>query len=499
MPACRCARRARTPICYPFAVGGILSIQAGLVLALWIPFAMSLFKKHSPAKAATIGFLGGVTFLPELSFFKFPLMPELEKNRLIAVALLLGLLLVGRARTNKRVEVWWIPMLILTFTLGIMIWRTNLETLYFGEMVCSGLNFKDGMYLSISALFDIVVVWVGMKAFRDERDLKDLLNGLVMAGLLCVPLILIELRFSPQVHRWVYGYHPHEGFGQTVRYGGYRPTVFMGHGLALSLFLLGTALAAVLLARFNTRVWKLSGAQASWVLTFAVIVCKSTGVWFYALFLLPMARWSSVKAMTRLALVIAVFTGMYPWLRATDRFPVEKILEYSYRFDYERGQSLQFRFDNEAVLLAHALEKPWFGWGGSYGRNRVYDEWGKDVTVTDGGWIIAFGNGGALGAIQYMGVPILCVFTVARRLKRVRDTKHRTMLAALNLYLAITWLDTLPNGNFNQLPLFLGGALCAISFVLSGRKRVTKEPKQEAVPASHLASRAPPAPAAQSV
>ena len=37
-----------------------------------------------------------------------------------------------------------------------------------------------------------------------------------------------------------------------------------------------------------------------------------------------------------------------------------------------RAQSLEFRMTNENLWAAHALEQPWFGWGG-WGRNFAYD------------------------------------------------------------------------------------------------------------------------------
>ena len=37
------------------------------------------------------------------------------------------------------------------------------------------------------------------------------------------------------------------------------------------------------------------------------------------------------------------------------------------------------------------IARPIFGWGG-WGRNRVYDEMGNDMAVTDGYWIIFFGS-----------------------------------------------------------------------------------------------------------
>ena len=63
------------------------------------------------------------------------------------------------------------------------------------------------------------------------------------AALIYAPLCLLELRLSPQLHRWVYGYHQHD-FVQTMRDGGYRPMVFMEHGLMVSFWMAAAALTA---------------------------------------------------------------------------------------------------------------------------------------------------------------------------------------------------------------------------------------------------------------
>ena len=52
----------------------------------------------------------------------------------------------------------------------------------------------------------------------------------------------------------------------------------------------------------------------------------------------------------------------------------------------DRAGSLEFRLDNEDMLIARAMQRPLFGWGG-WGRARVHDEDGKDISVTDGLWI----------------------------------------------------------------------------------------------------------------
>jgi tetratricopeptide (TPR) repeat protein len=52
------------------------------------------------------------------------------------------------------------------------------------------------------------------------------------------------------------------------------------------------------------------------------------------------------------------------------------------------------------MLAAKALQRPLFGWGG-WGRNRVFDEKGRDLTITDGYWIIVLGSFGAVGLTSW--------------------------------------------------------------------------------------------------
>jgi hypothetical protein len=175
--------------------------------------------------------------------------------------------------------------------------------------------------------------------------------------------------------------------------------------------------------------------------------------------------------MTRTAIVLAVVVCLYPYLRAVDEFPTDTVLELAAHFGEERKDSLKFRFDNEDVLIEHAMKKPWLGWSTIYGRNMLFDEGGGLMTVTDGGWIIALGNGGIVGLALYNAIPVLGILTVARRLRRIREPKQRLTLAALTLYLALCWVDVLPNGSFNLMPHFLSGALCGISGMLARQKR----------------------------
>ena len=201
-----------------------------------------------------------------------------------------------------------------------------------------------------------------------------------------------------------------------------------------------------------------------------LILCRSTGVWFYALFSLPIARYCSVKTITRVAVVVMLVTLTYPWLRVSKYVPLDDLLAYAAQVDQDRMQSLKFRFDNEEMLLERAMERPWFGWG-SYGRNRVYDELGKDISTTDGGWVLALGTGGVVGYLAEFGLPLLAVLTVARRTRRIRDPRLAIKVAVLNMYLAVFWFDMLPNAPYLLFPQFIGGALCSITHFLLVEQR----------------------------
>ena len=64
--------------------------------------------------------------------------------------------------------------------------------------------------------------------------------GIFIGGLVYAPLCLIEMRLSPQLHRWIYGYMAN-AFAHSVRGEGYKPTVTPGGRGAIS----GGAISAI--------------------------------------------------------------------------------------------------------------------------------------------------------------------------------------------------------------------------------------------------------------
>jgi hypothetical protein len=457
-----------------------LSFMTGLAFLLAFVLSAHFFRRYPPGKAALYTILIGMLFLPEQVMFKLPLFPEFTKQRVLNLSLLFCVL--TRPQLPK-VERWWYLLAALTFVSAVATYKTNPETITSGIVTMTGLNFKDGMYLFLVDLTGgLLSAYLAMRCFHSERDIHNWIRMLTGMGLIYGALILFEVRMSPQLHLWIYGHPAFDDFQQSMRWGGYRPVVFMAHGLATSLFELATVMTAAVMARYNQRIWKVTASQAMWFTLICVILCKSTGTWIYMAFAVPMARFASPKAMHRLAMFFAVVVCLYPWLRATEIFPVEWLLDNAAKISEDRMLSLKFRFDNEDLLIAHAMDKPWFGWSTSYGRNNLWDEYGKMATTTDGAWIIALGNGGLLGLSLYLAVPVISIFLAAKRAKKIRDPRIKVMVATLNLYLSVMWVDILPNGGFTLLPFFLGGALCSMTKTLgqrSAEQRVGERQRSE--------------------
>lgn len=164
-----------------------------------------------------------------------------------------------------------------------------------------------------------------------------------------MPLCLYEVRMSPQLHRFVYGYHP-SAFTMTRRFGGYRPMVFMQHGLMLGMWM-ATATLTGLWLWWNGALKRLWGMDLQWlVIAMAVttVLCRSTGsILLLALgfAVLLAARWtrSSVPMLALLAL-----TPLYIAARLGGLGIEDTMVSISREFiSVDRGNSLRFRLQNE--------------------------------------------------------------------------------------------------------------------------------------------------------
>ncbi len=439
------------------------STFAEIVLAVSIPLMVGVFFVMRPVPAALVVALGAEMFLPVGPNFKPPFMPHFDKHTLPYVCILVACLLRYPGRVTKPPKEKWILLLaLLTVAGGVLTSVTNTDPLLFGrdgQVFLPGLNIKDGFYMGISSFVGYFLpFYLGYALFRKSKDLETLASGLAIAGLVYIPFALVELRLSPQWHHWIYGYAQHS-FNQTIRAGGgYRPMVFMSHGLALAQFFMVATFCLVILAKCRRRLAGLPAHFLAWTQFIVLVACKSYGAIIFALAGAPLLALAKPKRQLLVAVILAWITLCYPLLRLSGIFPVASILGAAGDIQEQRAESLAFRFMNEDELLARARKRIFFGWG-LYDRNLVHNQDGRVVSVLDGHWIICVSVNGLLGFITAFAPLLIPVFLSRRHLALLTEDESRLVVAGLAFTLTILTLDLIPNGLWAGYPFLIAGAL----------------------------------------
>jgi hypothetical protein len=443
---------------------------AYVVLLAWVPISIVAFLLMRPERAAIFVILGALLFLPEAVQVKLPYFPPLTKQNLPYLCVLAGALLRCPKRVLRLPRERWFLLLGLALLLGpIGTALTNEDMLRYGtykHVVLRGLNLKDGLFTGVDQFLHAALpMFLGLTLFRTAKDLRALLAGIAVAGLVYVPFALVEMRMSPQFHNWVYGYQQHS-FLQTMRWGGYRPMVFMSHGLALARFFLVGMLGALIVSVERRTLLGMPTKLAAGILLLTLVFCKSTGAIAFAALGLVVVVFGTARLRQTAAVVLACFVLLYPVLRAADFFPVGKMLTAAGMVDADRQQSLLFRFENEDALLAKARERIVFGWG-EYNRSAIFDDMARPSSVTDGHWIVLFGIAGAVGFLAAFGMVLAPVFVAGRRLRSISSKRERLLVSGTSFLIALVALDFIPNALWADYPYLLGGALLAVTRALA--------------------------------
>ena len=430
--------------------------QAQIVLLLWLPVILYFFRRYKPRDAVLISFLGGLLFLPQRTGFKLPLIPDYQGMVATCYGIVIGLFLYDSARFKQfQGKLLDLPMLIWCIC-----------------PIFSSLSNGLGLYDGVNEAITQSVIWglpyfLGRLYFDNLNGLKSLAEGIVKGGIIYIPLCLWEGVMSPNCHLIVYGYYAHpSGISQAVRYGGYRPNVFMQHGLMVGMWMMSSALICIWLWQAKTfkRIWNYPLGTLVPVFIFTVIWCRSTGAYGYFLFgliVLFVAKFFRVS-WPLLFLILGII--YYVHINVQGTFDGTKILESVTSItNADRTQSLQFRWDNEAILAERAREQIWFGWGG-WDRNRVLEEnwlgeW-ENKSVTDSLWIIVFGTQGMVGlyslTLSMLLPPFLLCFS--RYSAKTWFKPNTAPVGALAVILTLFMLDCMINSMFNPIfPLISGG------------------------------------------
>jgi len=422
-----------------------------------------------PSMAAAVIFLGTHLFLPEKSGFTFSGLPTLDKHALPSLAAFTAFLVL-RPRLPFRAGVSWPELLLgIYIASALAAILANTDPIHIGTVVVSGHHPVSSIKELLTEILHVAVPFIlGRACFRSRAAALDLLKVLVFFGLIYSLFFLFEVRMSPQLHKRIYGFHQHP-FTQTLRGEGYRPMVFLRTGLVVAIFNMTTALAAWLLVSLNvklTRRWTFRGPAA--YLTLVVAVGRSLGSQLFTAFGTVLILFFSprIQAMVAVGLTALMFT--YPVLRTFDVIDTEAVVATVGDLSESRALSLEFRFDNEDLLLDRALERPFFGWGG-FCRPCIWDPvTGDRVSVADGEWIVRFGQAGAFGFLAFFALitgPLVLVF---RSLPRVEDPDDRKLLSGMVVIVALSVADLIPNSlaGGNPVLIMIVGALYSLCEVL---------------------------------
>jgi hypothetical protein len=236
----------------------------------------------------------------------------------------------------------------------------------------------------------------------------------------------------------------------------------MESGLTVGMWMAAAALLGIWMWRNGAlrRLGPLPVRLSLGALFLTTVFCKSFGA--LALLAAGLAMlWAvrSFRTAIPVALLIAV-TPLYLGFRLSGAWSGEDLAAAAGQTGgEERADSLRFRLKNDEILMAKAMDKKWTGWG-RWGRSRIHDADGRDVSVTDGLWIITLGQFGLVGLVALTMSLLLPAILVLRRYPtRLWRQPLIAPAAGLSVILVLFMIDNLFNAMPNPLFFLAAGAL----------------------------------------
>ncbi len=405
----------------------------------------------------------------------------LPRHRAVLATLLLGFLFLPSVEIDLGGILYWnrktAPFFVILIGVLFRDWALlkNLRIRWFDlpmvawciapffASVSNGLGLYDG----VSQAFYQSIHWggpyfLGRLHFYSRQHLVDLAKAMVIGALIYLPLCAFEIRFSPTLHYFLYGFNQHS-FVQSIRGSLYRPMVFLQHGLMVAMWMSMCCLVSWVLNKIGKGV-SLLGIPATMLLLALAFV--SAAMQSLGALILALGAWSlavfSIRSRGKFLLVIfALLPSFWAVSRGGQMLPSSILVKAVTPLSAERADSLAFRLNAEENLVAHAWRKPLFGWS-----NRSFDRLDSDLggeskVVTDGLWIIAFsayGLFGLLSLLLFHLVPVWVSFRISP--PWVWPVDGESFLAGvLGLLIAAVSIDNLFNAMVNPVFILLMGAL----------------------------------------
>lgn len=414
----------------------------------WLPLTLILFALLGARKATVVSLVFGYLFLPN-AIYDLPGLPDYTKVVATCLPILIGTLFFDSKRLNN-ISLSKLDIPIIIFCLS-------------GS--ASSMSNGLGIYDAMSSFLGQIFFWgfpyaIGKMYFSDRDGLRELAIWVVIGGLIYIPFCLWEMRMAPTLNEHIYGFR-NDRFGTTLRFDGYRPTVFLQHGLAVGLWMMSSVIMGLWLwrSRAVAFVGNLQIGLCVGLLFVTFLLCRSLNAivlfsgGLFAFYVIRFLNWKSI------IVIIMLIPAFYITTRQSAMVSTDQLVAIAENINEDRAQSLYGRLHHEERLAEKAWERPLFGWGG-WGRNRVLDEEGNDTSVTDGFWVIAFGTYGLVGLISIGLVLLLPTFVFWRRY-RFLDWRqpHFAPMVGFVTILPLYAIDCLMNAMLNPVFTVVAGGL----------------------------------------
>ncbi len=431
------------------------NIMVPIAMFGWIPIVMALFAKLEARTAAAVAFVAGWMFLP-VAAFNLPALPDYTKTTATCVGILAGAWIFDKERFRQfRFNAADLP---------IVLWCTA----PFFSSIANDLGAYDGlsqtMYQTITWGLPYYIARI---YFSESEGMNILATAIVIGGIVYIPFCWFEMIMSPQLHRMTYGFHQHN-FLQTLRDGGgFRPMVYMDHGLMTSMWMVIAIFLGTWLFISGGLPKKILFVPTVYLLVFLIfttVMMKSFGAIILLFLGVAVIVLSHRMKRTLLILILLLIPHLYVITRTTGIWDGQNLSGFvEQKISADRAQSLQFRFDNETILIDKAMRGTIFGWGG-FGRSRVYDDKGRDISVADGLWIIALGQNGIYGLLTMMIAIQTPVLLFLLRIKPERwKEKAWAAAAVMAVFLSIYMIDNLLNAMINPVYMLFSGGITGMA------------------------------------
>lgn len=442
-----------------------MSFLVYLALFGWLIVAVAAFLLLKPSRAIVACFVGGSLLLPKTGIQLADGLPSWDSSASTSwFALLCAFCIAPRPILAFRPH--WFDLVIVASTLS---WSLS--------PALNGLGIQQYLidlwwYLNWAT----IPYFLARCYINQASSLIDVSMGLAIGLILYMPLVLWEIRFSPQLNHLLYDFYP-ASFANTKRWGGFRPSVFFSTGLALCLWTcLGTLVVwSLWLAKSTRSLLHIPVGLVVAATSVVAVLCKGTGALLLLLFgliILTLVRYFRatwplhiVPAMILVYIITGIVGSDIP---ARDML-VEAIRLLPDIVDPERrAGSLSFRFIHEEALAERARERLFFGWGG-FGLNRVYSARAIEVlgvgrVVTDGFWVIVLGTRGVVGTLAVYAWMLAPGMLAIRALRsRPLDPRLTMLVSGLYLWTSLYAADLLLNGFISPVQGLIAGSLVAFS------------------------------------